>query len=274
MAIQSWMYDVTIYLYAFSVLLYFSDFIQSNRKVNRTAFWLLAVVWVLQTVFFVAQMTEKNYFPVLTLFETLFLYAWIIVTLSLAVNWFFKIDLLIFFMNTIGFAVMAITLFANPEAAPSLTKQLTSELLFIHISLAFLSYGAFSIAYVLSLMYLVQNKMLKEKRWNKIVLKLPSVGQLELYAYWLTMIGVPLLVLAMILGGLWAHLVVGKSIWLDPKVLVSFLVIAVYGTYLYRRIVCDWRGKRLAVMNVIAFTFVFLNYLVSGSISSFHQWFR
>jgi HemX protein len=274
LAIQSWMYDVTIYLYAFSVLLYFSDFIQSNRKVNRTAFWLLAVVWVLQTVFFVAQMTEKNYFPVLTLFETLFLYAWIIVTLSLAVNWFFKIDLLIFFMNTIGFAVMAITLFANPEAAPALTKKLTSELLFIHISLAFLSYGAFSIAYVLSLMYLVQNKMLKEKRWNKIVLKLPSVGQLELYAYWLTMIGVPLLVLAMILGGLWAHLVVGKSIWLDPKVLVSFLVIAVYGTYLYRRIVCDWRGKRLAVMNVIAFTFVFLNYLVSGSISSFHQWFR
>ena len=70
--IQSWMYDVTVYIYAISVLMYFSDFLQSNRRVNRMAFWLLAIVWILQSIFFISQMVSKDYFPILTLFETLF----------------------------------------------------------------------------------------------------------------------------------------------------------------------------------------------------------
>jgi len=271
--IQSWMYDMTVYIYAISVLMYFSDFLQSNRRVNRTAFWLLAIVWILQSVFFISQMVSKDYFPVLTLFETLFFYSWIMVTLSLVINHFFKMDLLIFFTNILGFIVMAVTIFANPAAAPALSEQLISELLFIHISLAMLSYVAFSISFILSLMYLAQNKLLKEKRWSPLLRKLPSLGLLDLYAYRLTMMGVPLLFLGLILGVLWAH-VIGQSIWLDPKIFTSILVVVVYCIYLYRRISYDWQGKKLATMNVVAFVFVLLNFLISGSISSFHQWLR
>ncbi|MDF2682924.1 MAG: cytochrome assembly protein, partial [Brevibacillus sp.] len=54
-----WIYDLTIFLYAASVLFYFNDFLQSNRKVNRLAFGLLAVVWALQTAFFVSQTIMK-----------------------------------------------------------------------------------------------------------------------------------------------------------------------------------------------------------------------
>src|SRR5699024_7291776 len=164
--IESWMYDVTIYLYAISVLMYFSDFLQSNQRVNKMAFWLLAVVWILQSIFFVFQLSSKEYFPVLTLFETLFFYSWILVTLSLVINHFFKMDLLIFFTNVLGFSVMSVTIFTNPTAPPALSEKLISELLFIHVSLALLSYVALSIAFILSIMYLGQNKLLKEKRWT------------------------------------------------------------------------------------------------------------
>ncbi len=273
MTIQSWMYDLTIYIYAFSVLMYFSDFIQSNRKVNQMAFWLLAIVWVLQSIFFVSQIFTKEYFPVLTLFETLFFYSWIMVSLSLTINYFFKMDFLVFFTNIIGFVVMAVTLFANPAATPALSEQLISELLFIHISLAFFSYAAFSISFILSVMYLVQNKMLKQKKWTPLFRRLPSLGQLDLYAYRLTMVGVPALVLAVILGVIWAY-VVGQSVWLDPKVMMSLLVVGIYSLYLYRRITFDWQGKKLAQLNVAAFALTLLNYLISGSLSSFHQWLR
>jgi len=195
------------------------------------------------------------------------------VTLSLAINHFFKMDLLIFFTNILGFIVMAVTIFANPAAAPALSEKLISELLFIHISLAMLSYVAFSISFILSLMYLAQNKLLKEKRWSPLLRKLPSLGLLDLYAYRLTMMGVPLLFLGLILGVLWAH-VIGQFIWLDPKLFTTILVVIVYGIYLYRRITYDWQGKKLATMNVVAFVFVLLNFLISGSISSFHQWLR
>ncbi|MFG0215331.1 cytochrome C assembly protein, partial [Brevibacillus porteri] len=82
MAEVRWIYDLTIFLYAASVLFYFNDFLQSNRKVNRLAFGLLVVVWALQTAFFVSQAVMKGYFPVITLFETLFFYSWVLVGLS------------------------------------------------------------------------------------------------------------------------------------------------------------------------------------------------
>lgn len=44
-------YELIVILYAVSVLLYFIDFVQNNRKANSIAFWLLSIVWVLQTAF-------------------------------------------------------------------------------------------------------------------------------------------------------------------------------------------------------------------------------
>jgi len=86
------------------------------------------------------------------------------------------------------------------------------------------------------------------------------------------MIGVPLLLMALILGAIWAHLKVSYSIWLDPKVLTSVGVLIVYSLYLYQRVTYGWVGRKLALWNAAAFSLILLNYLISGSVSSFHQW--
>ncbi|WCN38529.1 cytochrome C assembly family protein [Aneurinibacillus uraniidurans] len=269
---ESLIYDAIIYIYACSILLYFADFINRSRKVNRTAFWLLAVVWALQSVFFGISMMEKEYFPVLTLFETLFFYSWILVTMSLVINYFFRIDLLVFFTNVIGFSVLTINFFANQHASPMVAERLTSELLFIHVSIAFVSYGAFSLSFIFSLMYLVEDRMLKQKMWNKWLHRLPGLGLLDLYSYRLNMAGVPLLLLAIILGAIWAHLKVAGDFWIDPKVLMSIGVLIAYSLYLYQRVTYGWGGRKLSLWNVGAFMLVLINYLISGSVSSFHQW--
>ncbi|WP_286887219.1 cytochrome C assembly family protein [Aneurinibacillus sp. UBA3580] len=269
---ESLIYDAIIYIYACSILLYFADFLNRSRKVNRTAFWLLSVVWTLQSVFFVLSMMEKEYFPVLTLFETLFFYSWILVTFSLVINYLFRIDLLVFFTNILGFAVLALNFFANKDASSMVTERLTSELLFIHISLALLAYATFSLSFIFSLMYLVEDRMLKQKKWNKWLQRLPGLGLLDLYSYRFNMIGVPLLLMALILGAIWAHLKVSYSIWLDPKVLTSVGVLIVYSLYLYQRVTYGWVGRKLALWNAAAFSLILLNYLISGSVSSFHQW--
>ena len=86
------LHELTVVLYAFSVLLYFFDFLHHNRKANRIAFWLLAFVWVLQTVFLGIYMYKTGRFPVLTIFEGLYFYAWILVTLSIVINHLLRVD--------------------------------------------------------------------------------------------------------------------------------------------------------------------------------------
>ncbi|MGE5702960.1 MAG: cytochrome c biogenesis protein [Clostridia bacterium] len=271
MADVGWIYDVTIFLYAASVLFYFHDFLQSNREVNRMAFGLLAIVWCLQTIFFVSQMTAKLYFPVLTLFETLFFYSWVLVTLSMILNYFFRIDLIVFFTNVIGFIALSFSMFAQDTGQLEQTRALTSELLFVHITLSIISYGAFSLSMIFSVMYLVQHHMLKRKRWTTVFRRLPSLDRLELFSDRMNMIGMPLLLLGVILGSIWAHLVLAAPFWMDTKVGTSVIMLIAYSIIMYQRYTEKWQGSKLATANLVAFSLLLINFL-SSDVSSFHRW--
>lgn len=268
------LYIVTVILYCLSVIGYFVDFLHNNQKVNRISFWLLSVVWLLQTIFFVLRMIEFNRFPILTSFEGLFFFAWIIVSVSLVINWFFKVDFFVFFTNIFGFAIMAISVFVPTGDVPqALQELLIAELLFIHVTLILLAYGSFTFAFIFSLMYYYQHRMLKMKRWGKRLFRFGDLSKSEHLAFMFTMLGIPLLLMGVILGLIWAAITLETMPWLDAKVLTSFLVLIVYGYYMYKRVVKKVRGYTLVMINIAGFLLVLINYFLSGSLSNFHLWY-
>ncbi|MFP3472475.1 cytochrome c biogenesis protein CcsA, partial [Micrococcus sp. SIMBA_144] len=72
-----------------------------------------------------------------------------------------------------------------------------SELSIIHITMAFLSYGAFSLSFIFSIMYLILYQMLKRKKWNKRLRRFGDLSQLEKLSYLCSVLGVPLLLLSL-----------------------------------------------------------------------------
>ena len=80
-----------------------------------------------------------------------------------------------------------------------MAKQLVSELLFIHITMAILSYGAFSLSFVFSTLYLIQYDLLKKKKWGTRLVRIRRFSKLEKLSYILDVIGVPMLLLSLIL---------------------------------------------------------------------------
>lgn len=98
---MSRLHEGMIILYAVSILLYFIDFLQQNQKANRFAFWLLSIVWVLQTIFLFLYMIHTKRFPVLTIFEGLYFYAWVLLTLSLVINRLLRVDFTVFFSTSL-----------------------------------------------------------------------------------------------------------------------------------------------------------------------------
>jgi HemX protein len=268
------LHELTVVLYAFSVLLYFFDFLHHNRKANRIAFWLLAFVWVLQTVFLGIYMYKTGRFPVLTIFEGLYFYAWILVTLSIAINHLLRVDFIVFFTNILGFTVMAIHTFAPMQYSSHLmAKQLVSELLLIHITMAILSYGAFSLSFVFSSLYLLQYDLLKRKKWGSRLIRLADLDKLEKSSYILAVIGVPMLLLSLILGLQWAFLKVPGMPWYDMKIIGSFLLLIAYSILLYLHIMKNLSGRKLAIWNTAAFLIVLINFFLFGRLSSFHLWY-
>lgn len=267
------LHEVTVVLYALSVLLYFIDFLHNNQKANKVAFWLLAVVWFLQTIFLFLYMERTGRFPVLTIFEGLYFYVWVLITLSLCINKLLKTDFIVFFTNVLGFIVMAVHTFAPIHLESQvLAQQLISELLLIHITMAILAYGAFTLSFVLSILYLIQYDLLKRKKWGKRLIRLGDLSKLERWSYLLNVIGVPILFFGLVLGIQWAYIILPEPIWFDAKVIGSIVMLLCYSIYIYVKVRKQIYGRKLAYWNIASFLVVLINFFLFGSLSDFHYW--
>jgi HemX protein len=265
--------EITIIIYALSVLLFFIDFLQNNRKAGKAAFWLLSIVWVLQAFYLAWLMIETGRFPILNIAEGLYFYAWVLVTLSFLLTQWLKIEFIVFFTNVIGFSMMALHTFTPSETqSAAVSGQLTSELLIIHITMAILSYGAFSLSFVFSLLYLLQYNLLKKKKWGKRLRRMEDLSKLDQMSYVMNMVGVPILLLSLILGVIWAYVSLENLYWFDPKVLGSMVMLLLYSWYLYIRLIKELQGKVVAFWNTASFLVLLINYFLLGSLSRFH-WF-
>lgn len=267
------LHEATVILYALSVLLYFIDFLYSNQRANKVAFWLLSIVWLLQTIFLCLYVLKTGRFPVLTIFEGLYFYTWVLISLSLILNRLLRIDFTVFFTNILGFIIMAIHTFAPVQIESKvLAEQLVSELSIIHITLAILSYGAFTLSFVYSILYLIQYDLLKRKKWGKRLIRLGDLAKLEQMSHILAVIGVPLLIFSLILGIQWAYIKVPNLAWYDLKIIGSSILIMAYSLYLYLKNRKQIYGRTLAFINIGSFLIVLINFFLFGSLSSFHIW--
>ncbi|WP_164216903.1 cytochrome c biogenesis protein CcsA [Virgibacillus sp. YIM 98842] len=271
MAEWKWLYEVMLVLYGSSLISYFYDFVWNNRKVKLIAFRLLSMVWVIQTLFLLYQVFMENNFPMLTLNASLFFYAWVLLTLSLIINRLFAIHFIIFFTNVFSFFVFLLyTLSIAGEMSQPEGAQFVHEILISHISLSILSYGFFTISFLFSLMYLIQYWLLKKKRAVRWIWRFGDLHQLEKYASRAVSIGVPILLIGIILGVVWAYVSQAEFYWFDIKTIGSILLLMVYSIFLIMRLGKGYRGKSIAVYNTAAFLFMLINFFLFSLMSGFH----
>src|SRR5699024_5243832 len=182
------MYEIILFIYGLSLVGYFIDFIQHNLKANQAAFWLLSIVWLLQTFILIDQIFFEKNIPVLTVNDGLFFYAWMLITFSLVFNRmftiyfivFFKIVVfffiffffysfvlitfslvinlmliiyfIVFFTIVVSFFILLLYILTNAQKqVDDRCIQLVHEILITHITLAIVSYGFFSISFLFPL---------------------------------------------------------------------------------------------------------------------------
>lgn len=266
------LYQLMVILYAISIMFYFVDYFYKNAIIRRTAFWLISVVWLLQTMFIIINVMMTKRFPILSLSEGIYFYAWLLVTLSIFLHCIARVDLPVFFINILGFIFMTIRLIAPNNLNPVL-KTLESEMLFIHISFAILSYAAFSLSFVFSVLYLILYHLLKKKKYTKLWSRLPSLSQMSQWMNYSVIVGIPIMVISLLLGLESAFMKVVSVSLFDAKIVGSFIVLAIYVTV----ILLKQRGKisvlSFAWIQIYAYFVVLINFFLASKLSQFHLWY-
>ena len=267
------LHEMMVVLYAVSLVFYFIDYLNKDTIAHRSAFWILSVVYFLQTVFLIMYIFEKQRFPVLTLFEGIYFYAWLLITISIILHLFYKVGYAVFFLNVIGFIFMTIHTFAPVQIEQSpIGEALISELLFIHITFAILSYAAFAISFVFSILYLLVYKILKKKKWSKQFGRLPSLHQATIGMKAIHLHRHSAIVRQF---GTWDAVGacgIGEWSFFDMKIIGSFFLLAIYGSVLFLTRSGKLTGNDFAWANVFAFLFVIINFFLGSKLSEFHFW--
>ncbi|MCM3743503.1 cytochrome c biogenesis protein [Sporosarcina luteola] len=266
-------HEVIVVLYAVSLVFYFIDYLNNNKIAHRSAFSILSVVYLMQSGLLIARVIDTQRFPVLSLYEGIYFYAWLLISLSMILQVFTKVGFAVFFLNVIGFIFMTIHTFTPVQIEKSpVGESLISELLFIHITFAILSYAAFAMSSVFAILYLLVYKVLKKKKWTKQFGRLPSLQQSLSGMKASIYTGIPMLFISLVLGTQWAAVALDEWAISDMKIIGSFLVIILYSLVLFLQRRGRLTANDFAWANVFAFLFVIINFFLGSRLSQFHFW--
>ncbi len=168
---------------------------------------------------------------------------------------------------TLGIAVLLLY-----NEAATLVPALHSYWLIIHVAAAVVSGGAFTVGAAATVLFLIKQR--SEVRSGGaaeggFAARLPAAATLDGLAYRVNAFVFPLWTFAVVAGAIWAEDAWGRYWGWDPKETWAFITWLAYAGYLHARATAGWRGRRAAVLGLIAFAafvvnFFGVNLLASG----------
>src|SRR5467141_1903681 len=144
----------------------------------------------------------------------------------------------------------------------------------LHVTLSILAYAAFALSFVLSLIYLAENRLLRNHKLGEVVWRLPPLDLLERMSRSSVLIGLLSITVGTVLGFIWVDLLTGQYWYYDPKYVVTLLVLALYAAYLQLSRTTTWRGARASRLCIFNFVIVILSFtVVNLYLSHSHRYF-
>jgi len=148
-----------------------------------------------------------------------------------------------------------------------LQDALDTYWLVIHIAVAVLAVGFFTLSFGLSTLQLLQDRREARLASNGItnlnfLRGMPDVTRLENLAYRLAIIGFVFWTFTLIAGAIWAEASWGRFWGWDVKEVWTFVIWVLYAGYIHARATRGWRGNRSAWLNITGFAAVIFNFAI------------
>jgi HemX protein len=223
---------------------------------SRVTLVFMGVGFLLQTGFLYVRGQEVGRCPVTNRLELLAFLSWAIVLYYFVVGSAFRLSLLGFFSYPVVIVLQGIAVAFLPPAEAAGGSEYWKEL---HAGLALLSYGGFAMAGVAGVMFLVQEKHLKNQDLGGLFYSLPPIGYLSRAILKLMVCGFVLLTLSI------AAAYMMPEAPSNTKLLVAYAVWALYALVLAVRWIRGLTARRFAGVAVGAFLLPLLTLWVVGN---------
>ena len=260
------------FIYFGASMFYLLRLITGKELWGLLALWTTVCGFSAQTIALVLRWMASyqlgiGHAPLSNFYESLIFFAWAVILLYLIVEWRTGLKSAGIFVTPLAFLLMAYASFSpnvNTRIQP-LIPALQSNWLISHVVSCFIGYAAFTIAFGLSVMYLLKGA----KRFSRF---LPETEFMDDLIHHNIVMGFILLTLGILTGSVWAHYAWGSYWSWDPKETWSLITWLIYATMLHSRFVRDRQGKRMAILAIIGFAAVLFTYLGVNYLPGLHSY--
>ena len=146
--------------------------------------------------------------------------------------------------------------------------------LLLHIALLLIAYAALFLSLIASVLYLIQERRLKQKRsarpLSRFAAWLPPLETLDQIALNALRFGLPCMTAGLLIGSILALETTGPTFFADPKVLLSIAMWVAYVLMIFIRRHSGLRGRRAVYLSSFVFLVV-LAVWAANSLSTVHS---
>jgi len=216
---------------------------------------------------------DVGHIPVSNLYEVFILFAVITALLYLFYERRYQTRSLGGFVLLIISAAVAFQLWytfgKGAHEIQPLVPALQSYWMKIHVPANFVGYGAFAMAAMIGVAYLMKSSLGKSRPEGLFATALPELSIMDDLMYKSIALGFAFFTVATILGALWAAEAWGGYWSWDPKETWALIVWLNYAAWLHMRMTKGWHGRPMAWWAVIGlfvtlFAFLGVNMFLSG----------
>jgi ABC-type transport system involved in cytochrome c biogenesis permease subunit len=249
-------------------------FLYDTRKwIGRAATLCLAAGIALHYFALLERSRWAHTVPYDDLYGSMSLFAWLLAVTYLALESIHRQRAVGAFLVAFLLLWLAPTLLAMPATAP-LPPPARGPLFALHVTIEILAYAAFALSFICSLIYLVQNRVLRARSQGRVFWRFPALDVLERMSRSSVWVGVGALIFGSMLGFVWERRISGGYGGHDPKVMITAAILALYCGYLWLAHRSGWRGARAARLCAANFLIVLFSYtFVNFYLTAFHRYF-
>jgi ABC-type transport system involved in cytochrome c biogenesis permease subunit len=261
----------TLLLYVVSFAAYLRNLYVENRVVGLVAGASLAAGLLLHYFALLERARVLQAVPYEDLWGSLSLFAWLIGATFLGLELVHRGRAVGPFILPLVVILFSLSHFRDVAPHPTPAR---GPIFALHVTLNILAYSAFSLAFVLSVIYLIQNRLLRARKPGGMFWRFPPMDVLERMTRSSALVGVLALAAGIAFGFVWADRLHGHYWSGDPKEIISLLILAFYAAYLWLSRSTAWRGSRAAVVCMVNFVFVLFSYsIVNIYLSRYHRFY-
>lgn len=229
--------------------------------------WMLALALLAHTASIVARWVMTGHGPVMHDYENCLAGGWAIAVVALTLAsrcGTFRPIAAVAIPTTILLLGYGIT---RPGAHQALAPTLKTPWLYVHVTFAWISFGAFIAAACAAATFLVRSRRPTDQGNDT----LPALDELQFRLITYGFVACAVMIAS---GALWAKALWGSYWGWDPVETWSLASLVVYGLYMHLRLVFGWRMRRAAWLALVAAIPVMVSFWGVGLLMTSRHLFR